>query len=125
MVAGCAEMPVKRAKTMEVRLTTYSRNERRSDRWTRRWQSSTGIRLKDQAVLAADPRDIPYFSKVKLPCYDYLLPVIDCGGALKSRKAALAWGKNVPVLDLFFAKESEAIKFRQKNPLFMNVTVYF
>lgn len=123
LIVACAG-PTKNVKKIKVRLTTYSKNEKHSDRWTRREQSSTGVKLKDRAVLAANPADIPYFSKVKLPCFDYLLPVIDTGKALVTRKAALAWGQNVPVLDLYFAKESDATKFREENPMFLDVLVY-
>ncbi len=123
LIFGCTAVPPSNKK-INVRLTTYSRNERRADKWTRREQSATGIKLKDRAVLAADPKDIPFFSKVKLPCFDYLLSVIDSGAALKTRKASLAWGRNVPVLDLYFRQESDAIKFRKENPMFMDVIVY-
>lgn len=107
-----------------ARLTTYSVNEKRGDKWTRKKQSSTGLRLIDKKTLAADPKDIPYFSKVKLPCFDYLLTVIDTGSALKKRTASRKLGFDLPVVDLFFDKEKDAIKFRKENPMFMEILVY-
>lgn len=122
VLAGC-QSP-QNPRKMKVRVTTYSSTEKKCDKWTRRGQSSTGIKLKDRAVLAANPADIPYFSNIKLPCFDYLLPVIDTGMALKSRKAALAWGQNVPVIDVYFKYERDAMKFRAENPMFMDILIF-
>jgi 3D (Asp-Asp-Asp) domain-containing protein len=105
-----------KSRAIMVRLTTYSRTEKGCDKWTKKGKSSTGIKLKDKVSAAVDPKIIPYFSKVFIPEIKLNLFVCDTGGAVKSRLASRRNGRNEPILDLYFDRESDAKKFRLNNP---------
>ena len=102
-----------------VRLTVYWKSE---DGWTRQGKTSTGEPLRSYKTIAADPRDFPYYSNISIPELNISGSVHDTGSALKTRKAAIKSGKNVPVLDLYIEKKQDAVAFAKKAPEF--VTVY-
>lgn len=110
-------------RKLKVRLTTYSKTEKRCDKWTRRGKSSTGIKLFEGAA-AVDPKVIPYFSDIFIPEIKLKLEAIDTGGAVKSRLASRKTGRNEPIIDIFFHKESEARKFRLENPQIVEVLIF-
>lgn len=112
-----------KSKKIMARLTTYSVNEKRGDKWTRKKQSSTGIRLKENFSAAVDPRIIPYYSKVLIPELDLELFAHDTGSAVKSRLASRKTGRNEPIIDIFFNKEIDAKKFRLNNPAIVEVLI--
>lgn len=119
----------RKTRTILVRLTTYSRDEplsrhyRKHDLWSRRGISSTGIPLKNMQSAAVDPRVIPYFSQIELPGVNHPIELIDTGSAVKSRTAALKWGIDCPVIDLFFDHERDAAAFRKRNPMFVKILI--
>lgn len=102
-----------------VRLTVYWKSE---DGWTRRGKTSTGEPLRSYKTIAADPKDFPYYSNISIPELKVQGTVHDTGSALKTRKAAIKSGKNVPVLDLYIEKKKDALAFAKTAPEF--VTVY-
>jgi len=128
LVIGCAGTNSQQGnKKMLVRLTTYSRDEKlpkkHPDKWSRHGISSTGIPLKNMQSAAVDPKDIAYFSKIQLPCFNHFVLAQDTGSWVKSRRAALRLGRNCPVIDLFFDRERDAAAFRRRNPLFMEAVI--
>lgn len=116
-----------RNQEIMVRLTTYSRDEKLSkkhrDPWSRRGISSTGVPLKNMESVAVDPHIIPYFSRIKLSCLNHPIFAIDTGSAVKQRVAALRWGINCPVIELFFDHERDAAEFRRRNPMFVEAKI--
>ncbi len=101
-----------------VRLTVYWKAE---DGWTRRGFTSTGEPLISYKTIAADPRDFPYYTKVEIPEFGIKGTVVDCGSALKTRKAARQMGRDVPVLDLYVEKRKDALDFIEGKPYFVDV----
>jgi 3D (Asp-Asp-Asp) domain-containing protein len=59
-------------------------------------------------LVAADPTVLPYGSMVSIPGYDdeSIVPVLDCGGAIKGDK-----------LDLLFPTHEEALKWGRQRIL--------
>lgn len=102
-----------------VRLTVYWKSE---DGWTKRGKTATGEPLRSYKTIAADPKDFPYYSNISIPELKIKGVVHDTGSALKTRKAAIKCGKNVPVLDLFIERKKDALAFAKTSPKF--VTVY-
>jgi 3D (Asp-Asp-Asp) domain-containing protein len=95
--------PVKKpAKKIKVRVTAYWPGQ---DYWTSRYKSSTGYTLKSGKSCAVDPKLIPYGSTVVVAGREFR--AIDTGSAVISRKASR--GK-YPVVDLFFASETKAMR---------------
>lgn len=99
-----------------VRLTVYWKSE---DGWTRQGKTSTGEPLRSYKTIAADPRDFPYYSNISIPELKVQGTVHDTGSALKTRKAAIKSGKNVPVLDLYIEKKQDALAFAKTAPEFV------
>lgn len=112
-----------KSRKIMVRLTTYSVNEKRGDKWTRKLQSSTGIKLQNKYSAAVDPKIIPYFSKIEIPEVNLSLFSHDTGSAVKSRLASRRTGKQ-PIIDVFFQRESEAREFRLNNPQIVEAYIY-
>src|ERR1039457_2332351 len=118
LLVGCAtendqQYNVQNARKMKVRITTYSRNERGSDHWTRRGISAMGTKLKNEKSVAVDPKIIPYGSKIMIPQLGLIdLVPEDTGKFVRSRRASKLANHGEPVIDLFFDKESEARHFR-------------
>lgn len=103
--------PVRPSRTMWMTVTGYSPDARSCG------DSADGITATLHSVdtnasrlVAADPRVLPYGSMVTVPGYDEerIVPVLDCGGAIKGRRLDLlfgtheqarSWGvKRVPVI---------------------------
>jgi len=95
-------------KAIKVRLTTYHRNE---DYWTRRLRSSSGYTLKEGISVACDPRIFDYGTKIMIEGVG-VRQVHDTGTAVVAKKASK--GK-LPVVDIFFLKESSAEKFANSH----------
>lgn len=107
--------PKKPVKKMKVRITAYWPGQ---DYWTSRYKSSTGYTLKSGISCAVDPRIIPYGSKVVINGRQF--KAIDTGSAVISKKASR--GK-YPVVDLFFASETKAMRELAKLPKYAWVEV--
>jgi 3D (Asp-Asp-Asp) domain-containing protein len=115
-----------REQAVLARVTVYwASGGKGSDRWTRRHVCSTGARLR-VGHCAVDPRRIPYGSRVVFP--DGTLIAVDTGSAVRSRKAARFFGRNVVersaiVIDRFFETKQQALAWARRNPYFMFVRV--
>ena len=71
-------------------------------------KTSKGCRPVEGVTVAVDPRLIPYGSTVEIPGLvglvgDGVFKALDTGSAVKSRKAAKAQGRNVPVVDVYLS----------------------
>jgi 3D (Asp-Asp-Asp) domain-containing protein len=105
--------PVRPVRTMWMTVTAYSPDARScgdsADGITATLHSveTNGFRL-----VAADPRVLGYGSMITVPGYDnsQIVPVLDCGGAIKGRR-----------LDLLFPTHEEAIKWGKKK---LKVTIW-
>ncbi len=95
--------------TAVARITVYSPDEPRSDRWTRRRKSATGVRLA-WGHCAVDPRRIPYGSTVIVGRHRFL--AVDCGGGVRG------WH-----VDIFFERWRDARRFNAATPDRMPITV--
>ena len=93
--------PKKPAKKLRVRLTAYWCGQ---DPDTSRFKSSTGYTLKSGRTCAVDPRIIPYGSTVIVGGKEF--KAIDTGSAVVAKKAS---GGKLPVVDLFFKTERQAL----------------
>jgi 3D (Asp-Asp-Asp) domain-containing protein len=91
-----------------ARITVYAPDEPRSDYWTRRRRSATGVRLKP-GHCAVDPRRIPYGSTVIVAGRKFL--AVDCGGFR-------GWH-----VDVFFDRWRDAIRFDRSTPDRLPITV--
>lgn len=105
----------KPGKKIKVRLTAYWPGQ---DYWTSRFKSSTGYTLKSGISCAVDPKIIPYGSRVVINGRQF--KAIDTGSAVISKKASR--GK-YPVVDLFFASETKAMRELAKLPKYAWVEV--
>jgi 3D (Asp-Asp-Asp) domain-containing protein len=118
--------PEQRDQSLLARVTVYwASGGRGSDSYTRRHQSSTGVRLR-VGHCAVDQRRIPYGSKVVL--VDGVFTAVDTGGAVISRKAARRAGRtpserNALVIDRFFETKRQALSWANAHPAFMTVQV--
>jgi 3D (Asp-Asp-Asp) domain-containing protein len=109
-----------------ARVTVYwAGGGRGSDRWTRKHQAATSVRLR-VGHCAVDPRRIPYGSRILLP--DATLVAVDTGRHVVSRKAARQSGRtpserSALVIDRFFETKGQALAWAQVHPLFMTVRI--
>lgn len=117
-LSSCALPKCEPQNKKTVRLTVYWKSE---DGWTRRGFTSTGEPLVSYKTIAADPRDFPYYTQVEIPELGIKGCVVDCGSALKTRKAARQMGRDVPVLDLYIEKRKDALDFIEGKPYFVDV----
>jgi 3D (Asp-Asp-Asp) domain-containing protein len=105
--------PARPARTIWMTVTGYSPDERScgdsADGLTATMHSVTTNAMK---MVAADTSVLPYGSMVSVPGYDTesIVPVLDCGGAIKGDK-----------LDLLFPTHEEALKWGRQRVL---VTVW-
>jgi 3D (Asp-Asp-Asp) domain-containing protein len=96
------EMQLKKpTKKIKVRLTAYWVGQ---DPDTSRFKSSTGYTLKSGKSCAVDPRIIPYGSTVVVEGKEF--KAIDTGSAVVAKKAS---GGKLPIVDLFFKTEKQAL----------------
>lgn len=101
--------PARPARTIWMTVTGYSPDERScgefADGLTATMHSVTTNAMK---LVAADPTVLPYGSMVSIPGYDSesIVPVLDCGGAIKGDK-----------LDLLFPTHEEALKWGRQRIL--------
>lgn len=81
--------PVRPARTINMTVTAYSPDHRSCG------DSADGITAtlhpvttNGHALVAADPSVLPYGSMITVPGYDKdrIVPVLDCGGAIKGRR---------------------------------------
>lgn len=105
--------PARPARTIWMTVTGYSPDERScgdsADGLTATMHSVTTNAMK---LVAADPSILPYGSMISVPGYDAesIVPVLDCGGAIKGDK-----------VDLLFPTHKEAMKWGRQRIL---VTVW-
>lgn len=91
-----------------ARITVYAPDEPRSDHWTRRRRSATGVRLA-WGHCAVDPRRIPYGSTVIVGRHRFV--AVDCG-------AFRGWH-----IDVFFDRWRDALRYDRATPDRMPITV--
>jgi 3D (Asp-Asp-Asp) domain-containing protein len=97
--------PVRQVRAVEMVVTAYSPDDRScpgsADGITATLHS---VATNGMALVAADPRVLPYGSMLTIPGYDdgNIVPVLDCGGAIKNNRldllfptheAARQWGR--------------------------------
>jgi 3D (Asp-Asp-Asp) domain-containing protein len=107
-------------------ITCYWRYGKETDKWTRRGQSSTGVKLS-AGVVAVDPKTIPYGSLVTIEGVPGIFLAADCGSHVSKRvavqnSARTAAERRAIVVDVFFATEKEGRKFDSSLPRFVKVT---
>lgn len=101
--------PARPARTIWMTVTGYSPDARScgdsADGLTATMHSVTTNAMK---LVAADPTILPYGSMVSIPGYDEesIVPVLDCGGAIKGDK-----------IDLLFPTHEEALQWGRQRIL--------
>lgn len=111
-------------QTLMVRVTAYWAEGEGTDSWSAKNISSSGERLTENFSVAVDPNIIPYGSRIHWPDGDMKWKAVDTGRAVKNRTAAKAWGKDVPVVDVFFQKKEDALAFTYQIPKFIEIEVF-
>jgi len=106
----------KPTRKIKVRLTAYWTGQ---DPDTSRFRSSTGYTLKSGRSCAVDPKIIPYGSTVVIDGKEF--KAIDTGTAVVAKKASR--GK-LPVVDLFYKTEKQAMVALGNMPMHPWVEVY-
>jgi 3D (Asp-Asp-Asp) domain-containing protein len=110
----------KEPKAIKVRLTTYwASGAGGSDYYSRHLESSTGVALQSGISAAVDPNLIPYGSHISLPD-GHSVVAVDTGSDVISRKASHG---RLPVIDLFFRTEREAMYYINNNPAIVDVII--
>jgi 3D (Asp-Asp-Asp) domain-containing protein len=105
--------PIRPIRTMTMVVTGYSPDSRScgdsDDGITATLHS---VETNGHALVAADPRVLPYGSMVSVPGYDtgMIVPVLDCGGAIKGKR-----------LDLLFPTHEQARAWGRKT---VKVTIW-
>lgn len=102
------------SKKITVRVTAYWRFGGKTDKWTRRGQSTSGAPLMDGVSAATDPKIIPFGSVIDLPELKKTLVSVDTGTDVKKRTASRRTGRNEPVIDIFFSQKSAADEFNRQ-----------
>lgn len=103
-----------------VRRTAYWAYGSGTDADSAVLKSSTGRQLQQGTSVAVDPALIPYLSRIEFPDIGARYAT-DTGGAVKARTAG---GGKIPVIDVFFLKKEDAIKFANSTPEYVTVKVY-
>lgn len=100
-----------RGQEVEVWITAYW-SFPKQDRWTTRRECSVSpdVRLTEGEHIAADPRIIPYGSKIKLPD-GTIREVVDTGKDVKRKKASN--GKYI-IIDVYFVHKDDAEEWLNK-----------
>lgn len=101
---------VRPARVIYMTVTGYSPDARSCGKYADNKTSTMySVWTNGMNLVAADPRVLPYWSMVSIPGYagDDIVPVLDCGGAIKgsrldllypTHKLALNWGiRQLPV----------------------------
>jgi 3D (Asp-Asp-Asp) domain-containing protein len=103
--------PIRPARTIIMTVTAYSPDERSCGEFAD-GQTATlhSVWTNAMRLVAADPTVLPYGTMLTVPGYadDSVVPVLDCGGAIKgtrldvlfpTHEAALKWGvRRIPVV---------------------------
>lgn len=110
--------------TMRVRLTAYWSVGKGTDKWSARRMSATGVMLREDHSIAVDPKVIPSGSRVVWPEGHKLWTAVDTGSAVKDRTAAIKWGEDVPVVDVYFENREDALDWVNTVPKFVTVQIF-
>ena len=105
--------PVRPARTMTMVVTAYSPDTRSCGKFADgKTATLHSVTTNAGKLVAADPRVLPYGSMLSIPGYDdmNIVPVLDCGGAIKGRK-----------LDLLFPTHEQARQWGRKT---ITVTIW-
>ena len=115
---------------MDVRVTTYHKDEPGADKETKKGHTSTGAKLVEAKLgvigsFATDPKVIPYGSLVivstKKGALYYL--AVDTGGAVKKRTASRKLAKKARLGPEYATRPVVDIYSKQKYDNWMSVTV--
>ncbi|GAB4384282.1 MAG: hypothetical protein Kow0022_06370 [Phycisphaerales bacterium] len=118
-VAGASDIrwfdgrPVRPARTISMVVTGYSPDARSCGKYADgKTATLHSVWTNAMQLVAADPKVLPYGSIVSVPGYagDELVPVLDCGQAIKGHR-----------LDLLFATHAQAMAWGRKR---VSVTVW-
>lgn len=99
--------PVRPARVITMKVTGYSPDARSCGEFADgKTATLHSVETNGGQLVAADPRVLPYGSMITVPGYDAgrIVPVLDCGGAIKGKR-----------LDLLFATHEEALKWGVKD----------
>lgn len=105
--------PIRPKKTIWMTVTGYSPDERSCGDWADgRTATNHSVWTNGMNLVAADPKLLPYGSILTVPGYaeDEVVPVLDCGGAIKGNR-----------LDLLYPTHGQALKWGVKR---VKVTVW-
>jgi 3D (Asp-Asp-Asp) domain-containing protein len=125
---GKTPKPSRSAQTALAAITCYWSQGKGTDRWTRKGQSSTRVKLT-RGVVAVDPRLIPYGSLIKITGVSGYFVAADRGGDVIRRVAAkktarTADEKKAIVVDVYFRTEQEGRSFDRSLPRFVKIEFY-
>lgn len=105
--------PIRPKKTIVMTVTGYSPDARSCGEFADgRTATNHSVWTNGMNLVAADPKLLPYGSLVSVPGYasDEVVPVLDCGGAIKGAR-----------LDLLYPTHEQALKWGVKR---VKVTVW-
>lgn len=101
---------IRPARTIYMTVTGYSPDERSCGKFAdNKTATMYSVWTNGMNLVAADPKVLPYWSMISIPGYasDDIVPVLDCGGAIKGNRIdllypthemALKWGiRQMPV----------------------------
>lgn len=107
-------------REIKVRLTVYWARGGDTDGDTAKKKSSSGTKLREGVSVAVDPKLIPFYKRMYIPNLGIRV-AHDTGTAVKSKKAT---NGKLPVIDVFFNKKRDALKFAYNNPKIVKVSIY-
>lgn len=107
--------PERNNEHMTVRVTTYWKNGKGTDKWSKKGISASGVPLVNKISAAVDPKIIPFGSRISIPDLKLNLVAVDTGSAVKNRTASRKNGRNEPIIDLFFYSKYDALNFCKYN----------
>ncbi|MDX9911878.1 MAG: 3D domain-containing protein [Phycisphaerales bacterium] len=99
--------PVRPARTIMMTVTAYSPDAQSCGEFADGITATLhSVTTNDMKLVAADPRVLPYGSMLTVPGYDdaQIVPVLDCGGAIKGNR-----------LDLMFPTHESALKWGRRT----------
>lgn len=105
--------PIRPVRTMRMVVTGYSPDSRSCGEFADgRTATLHSVQTNAHRLVAADPRVLAYGSMLTVPGYDggNVVPVLDCGGAIKGNR-----------LDLLFPTHEQALRWGKKT---VTVTVW-